>query len=148
MNVLILVRGLPGSGKSTFAKKLMEIMSHEDFVHYEADMYHIDETGKYVWKPENVKASHAWCRMQALTSLNEGRNVVVSNTFTQEWEMEPYIDMWSPVFVLRAEGNYQNIHGVPPETLEKMSARFESVPYELPASEAILRHCGMLKRIA
>jgi hypothetical protein len=57
--------------------------------------------------------------------------IVVSNTFTQEWEMQPYFDMAAKhgyrvvsLIVENRHGN-QSIHSVPPETIEKMKNRFE-----------------------
>jgi tRNA uridine 5-carbamoylmethylation protein Kti12 len=43
MKTLILLRGLPGSGKTTLAKSLVT----KDYCHKEADMYFVDEFGNY-----------------------------------------------------------------------------------------------------
>jgi len=57
--------------------------------------------------------------------------IVVSNTFTQEWEMEFYYD-WAldfdyKVFSLVVENRHggTNVHNVPEDTLVKMKERFE-----------------------
>jgi len=49
--VLYIVRGIPGSGKSTFAKTL-------GGNHYEADMYFIGESGNYNFDPTKIKDAH------------------------------------------------------------------------------------------
>jgi len=47
MSYLVIIRGLPGSGKSTFAKKFVE----KGFKHYEADMWMVDKDGNYSFDP-------------------------------------------------------------------------------------------------
>jgi hypothetical protein len=57
--------------------------------------------------------------------------VVVSNTFTQEWEMEAYYNLAKEhgytVFSLVVENRHAgvNVHGVPADKLEQMKNRFE-----------------------
>lgn len=57
--------------------------------------------------------------------------IVVSNTFTQEWEMKPYLewaeDFGYKVFSLIVENRHGgvNCHNVPEENLKKMKDRFE-----------------------
>ncbi len=122
MNKLILIRGLPGSGKSTLAKNMLGC------VHVEADMFHY-RGDIYDWKPENVKASHEWCLNAATYLLASGANVVVSNTFTRRWEMDGYLTAakacGATVLILTATGEWDNIHGVPKETIFKMKERWE-----------------------
>jgi predicted kinase len=125
MKELFLLRGLPGSGKSTIAK------SFEDARHFEADMYHVGEDGVYRWKPENVKDAHEWCRRNVEHAMSFGKNVVVSNTFTQEWEMEAYYKLAEQygyrVHSMIVENRHGgvNTHEVPADKLEQMKERFE-----------------------
>ena len=57
--------------------------------------------------------------------------IVVSNTFTQEWEMKPYYDMAETygykVFSIIIENRHGGVneHSVPDEVLTKMRERFE-----------------------
>ena len=53
--ILYIVRGIPGSGKSTFAKTL-------GGQHFEADMYFIDESGNYKFDITEIKLAHEWCQ--------------------------------------------------------------------------------------
>jgi predicted kinase len=121
---LLLIRGLPGSGKTTWAK------SFTDHHHLETDMY-FEHDGKYEFDPTMLKDAHAWCLRHSLNMLSSGRSVVVSNTFTQKWEMANYIEgarlLGIPVRILEAKGTFQNTHGVPESTIEKMRARWESL---------------------
>jgi hypothetical protein len=61
----------------------------------------------------------------------DSSDIVVSNTFTQEWEIEPYFKLAEQygykVFTIVVENRHGGInqHGVPDEVLTKMRDRFE-----------------------
>ena len=134
--VLYIVRGIPGSGKSTFAKRLVG----EDFLVCEADKYFIDkETGEYNFDFTKIKEAHKFCQDTVETYMKDSlvndqfyREIAVSNTFTQEWEMEPYFELAKTygykVFSIVVENRHEgtNQHGVPDEVLTKMRERFET----------------------
>jgi predicted kinase len=133
--VLYIVRGIPGSGKSTFAKMLVG----EDFLVCEADKYFIDkETGEYNFDSTKIKEAHKFCQDTVETYMKDSlandqfyREIAVSNTFTQEWEMRPYFELAKnygyKVFSVVVENRHggTNQHGVPEEVLTKMCERFE-----------------------
>lgn len=122
---LFIIRGIPGSGKSTLAKSL-------GGKHVEADMFHINKNGVYDWRPEKVKEAHSWCQNQVGEWMSsEEERIVVSNTFTQEWEIQWYYD-WAEkfdykVYSLIVENRHEGVnkHNVPKENVEKMRDRFE-----------------------
>ena len=117
---LLIVRGLPGSGKSTYAKSLI------DRVHFEADMY-FSRNGEYKWVASELGHAHKWCQEQVRKSLSEGNKVVVSNTFTKKWEMKDYLEMTPSVAVVEMTSQYKNIHGVSEEHILKMRERYEKL---------------------
>jgi predicted kinase len=130
MKLLILLRGLPGSGKSTLAGSLESIFC------YETDKYFEDEDGKYNFDPTKLKQAHQWCQDRVEKAMNAPNGfppprIVVSNTFTQEWEMEAYYKLAEQygymVYSLVVENRHGGIneHNVPDETIEKMKNRFE-----------------------
>jgi len=133
--ILYIVRGLPGSGKSTFAKKLV----NADFLVCEADKYFIDrETGEYKFDGSKIKDAHKYCYDLVETYMKDSmindqwyREIVVSNTFTMEWEMTPYFELAKKynykVFCLIVENRHEgkNVHGVPTDKIEQMKDRFE-----------------------
>ena len=122
---LVLVRGLPGSGKSTIARTLAQI----GYDHVEADMF-FERDGTYVYDSARIKDAHAWCQQRTNDLLACGNPVVVANTFTQHWEMHLYKRMsWAHAAeyptVIVARGDYGSIHNVPREAIERMKARWE-----------------------
>ena len=83
MKTLIILRGCPGSGKSTFAKTL-------GGAHFETDMYFVSDDGTYNFDPSKLRDAHNWCQNNVHTAMIENntsginKTIVVSNTFTQE----------------------------------------------------------------
>ena len=130
MKELFLLRGLPGSGKSTLAKSL-------DGIHIEADQYFMED-GVYNFDASKLKNAHNYCQSQTQAWMKtDGEQVnvdrlVVSNTFTQEWEMKPYFEMAEKygyrVYSLIVENRHGGIneHGVLEESLQRMENRFET----------------------
>jgi predicted kinase len=136
MKELFLLRGLPGSGKSTLANSLFG-------THVEADMYFLDPQGEYKFDASKLKHAHQWCQdtveatmnynsyPEVLKLTNGSNRIIVSNTFTQEWEMQPYYDLAAKygyrVHSLIVENRHGGVneHGVPEEKLVQMKNRFE-----------------------
>lgn len=132
---LILIRGLPGSGKSTIAREMLD--GDPDLVHLEADDFFIDpETDEYRFDPTKTRDAHRWCREQVGLALQQGKSVVVANTFTRMWELNPYVEIGdlygADITIITARGKYTNVHGVPVSTIQKMAERWESLHLQSP----------------
>ena len=122
--MLYLVRGCPGSGKSTLAKTISPII-------VEADQYFVDGDGNYNFIPSEIKEAHKECQESVGHAMESGiPKIAVSNTFTQEWEMEPYFELAKKygykVFTIIVENRHggTNIHNVPEDKIEQMKNRF------------------------
>jgi len=133
MLTLTLIRGLPGSGKSTKAASLKKSTGADWF---EADMF-FDTINGYQWNRDLLHQAHQWCQLNTLQSLYAGRSVIVSNTFTTIKEMQPYLDIlntanssekYPRLRIIEMRTQYESIHNVPKETLQKMSSRWQEIP--------------------
>jgi predicted kinase len=133
MKELYLIRGIPGSGKSTFANHVWN-----DYAICEADKFFYDKEGNYNFDANKLRQAHEWCRQEVENRMKENLitpqyypEIVVSNTFTQEWEMEPYFKLAEQYgykvfsFIIENRHGGKNVHGVPDEKLQQMRNRFE-----------------------
>lgn len=153
MKVLIM-RGLPGSGKSTYLKcNVLSGFQGADCVVCSADDYHMKD-GKYQFNPTNVGKAHDACLEKFLnTILDVARDrgtqkfadylgvpyLIVDNTNTSVWEIAPYYRLAElhgiPVQILRFEIDpwaacKRNQHQVPAERIFRMydTLRTERLP--------------------
>lgn len=128
---LILLRGLPGSGKSTLGDVILMWPGNTPDV-LSADNFFTDDKGNYNFDPTKLKEAHNDCQLKCAERMKlEISRIVIANTFTQEWEMKPYFDMaerynyrvHSLIVENRHEG--KNVHNVPDDKLQQMKERFE-----------------------
>ncbi len=124
---LVLIRGIPGSGKSTMAK---EQFSEHD--HFETDMYFIDPvTGKFIFDGSKLVEAHAWCLENAENALKKGHNVVVSNTFIKLEHMRPYVKLCdkyeAELKVYELFDMNDNSKDIPPYVIARCISQWESI---------------------
>ena len=129
-NNLIVLRGLPGSGKSTLAMVLSE---EGKFQTFSVDDYFTNpETGEYIFDFKNNHLAYKLCEENTKQSMmNAESKIIIHNTFTMDWELEPYFKLASEfnysVFVLTVENYHEqgNTHGVSNEQLQKMAEKYK-----------------------
>lgn len=144
---LLIIRGLPGSGKSIFAKSILNVSNDCALVsksfnniiythHYEADMF-FENDGIYNFQRKFVSFAHDWCYTNVIKSLLCGNNTIVSNTFVKFWELEKYLDIpylfnnSVAISVIELCTQFDSIHNVPTDTIKKMKANWEEIPQEI-----------------
>ena len=128
---IIIIRGIPGSGKTTFANEIAK-----PWQIFEADQFFMKK-GKYEFDGSKLKDAHNWCKKRVHYWMHPSifgsiffRKIVVSNTFTQDWEMRYYQIIAKKygykVHTIIVENRHGgiNTHGVPDDKLEIMSKRF------------------------
>ena len=126
---LILIRGVSGSGKSSFARRILK----ENSFHYEADMYFYNDEGQYIFDPSQLHAAHQWCQDSVKVIMATVReDIVVSNTFTTEKELKPYLDLANEygytvtIVVVENRNNTESIHDVPQEIRQRQADRLRN----------------------
>lgn len=126
----LLIRGLPGSSKSTVAHKLVAKYGVE---HFENDAY-LMHGDKYVWTPEAAKDAAKRCFEDAMKALRAGKDVVVSNVFVTRKAVDRYVraakQLGCEVQIWRMTNDFGNVHDVPANTLASMKAGFQDYPSE------------------
>jgi predicted kinase len=127
---IILLRGLPGSGKSSLAKLLSEDGKYPVTA---IDNYFTDPvTGHYNFDPYKNHLAYKQCEDQTEEYLKKNvPKIFVDNTFTIEWEMENYFRLAAKygyrVYVITVENRHgsKNIHNISDEQLSKMAAKYK-----------------------
>ncbi|XP_027498427.1 NEDD4-binding protein 2 isoform X5 [Corapipo altera] len=134
--VLVLLRGVPGSGKSYLARNILEdnpggiILSTDDY---------FNKHGQYHYDPNCLGEAHDWNRKRAKEAFEMGISpIIIDNTNIQAWEMKPYVtlaqqfkyevmfrepDTWWKFKPKELER--RNIHGVSKEKIKRMLERYE-----------------------
>ena len=129
MATLHIIRGKPGSCKSTFAKQRFP-----GILLLENDMFHMHD-GDYDWHAENMKDAISWCAEMAETALANSMDVVIANTFTKRKYIEFYkklADEHHAKFdVYRCTGNFKNVHGLTDSMVQKFEDSMEDWPGEI-----------------
>jgi chloramphenicol 3-O-phosphotransferase len=138
-NPLVLIRGLPGSGKSTMAAALQQFFPGS--AHIEADDFFsflmrdendVELNTKYVFDGKLLHQAHRSAQDRTRLALSAGMKVIVANTFTTRKEMQPYFDMTNGcVAIVRMNQSYGSIHNVPEASVEKMRERFTDFVAEI-----------------
>jgi predicted kinase len=125
MTNLLIIRGLPGSGKSSLA----QVAVAAGFTHLEDDMYHHTDEGDYEFEWARNDAAFEWLLHTTKRLLMHGQSVVVSSVFTTNATMAPYFKFCEAcgirITVARMEADHGNIHDVPKWVLGKMRDEYE-----------------------
>lgn len=140
--VLTMVRGLPGSGKTRFSNSIFFNSPDAGVLYwpitqvFSADDFFMKD-GVYTIDFSKLTEAHIDCQNRTRAGLEAGGNIVVANTFTCRWEMEPYLQIANEtdsrvIIVDCYDGGMdnatlagRNVHGVPESTIALMRERWE-----------------------
>lgn len=122
--IVIILRGTPGSGKSTFCKTLdsPRVCS--------ADFFFNDKEGNYKFDGAKLHMAHKYCMTCFTTAIKYNEKlIVVDNTNIFKKHYQDYVTIAKEngyeVYQKVMTGNYTNVHGVPQEKVEQMKSNFE-----------------------
>lgn len=139
--VCVILRGLPGSGKSYLAYQIIEETVKNPAEHiFSADKFFINSRGQYKFEPEKIPTAHEFTQRQFTQGASQGMSpLIVDNTNMCYWEMYYYIqvavqygyhvEIMEPETPWKfAEGKLasKNQHSVPSETIKRMKAKYET----------------------
>lgn len=131
----IILRGLPGSGKSTIANLLRGFQPCKSAI-VSADEYFMSVDG-YKFDKSKLGEAHEFCFSNFKNACLINLNIIVDNTNLSFKEYSKYIQWAKPqgysIQIITIETDLsdeelakRNIHGVPVETIKRMRARMNS----------------------
>ncbi|KFV02569.1 NEDD4-binding protein 2-like 2 [Tauraco erythrolophus] len=89
--LLLILRGLPGSGKTTLSRVLLG--QSRDGIVFSTDDYFRQQDG-YTYNAAQLGDAHDWNQKRAKQAMDQGKSpVIIDNTNTQAWEMKPYVEV-------------------------------------------------------
>ena len=136
---VVILRGLPGSGKSFLSHNCSEhLSSASKFTICGADDYFMEE-GSYKFKPNLLPKAHTYCLSQFLNALSSEKEiVVVDNTNSQLWEYQIYVylceilgcnyqilEVPCPTSTIAEMYRSRCIHNIDPPAMERILHRWE-----------------------
>ena len=123
--ILYLVRGLPGSGKSTLALSIADEV-------YENDDFFTHGKGIYTFDLAHLPAAMTTCYSNVKNAMERGvRRIAVANIFPNSAAMDEYFKIADifhyKIFSIITEnrGEFQNIHGMTANQIQKMKSKFQ-----------------------
>lgn len=117
--LMILMQGPPGRGKSTVARTIARLTGARIC---STDSFHCDYDGRWLWQPDNLGYFHAWNVWLAEHYLSQGQSVLIDNCNITNAHARPYVAL-----AFRCRGEYESIHGVPPEVVQAMRDKIETL---------------------
>lgn len=126
-----LIRGLPGTGKTSLAKVVAAGLGDVTTCILEANDYFVDPaTQEFKFDTSKVKEAYDWCMDVATDNMRRGtQHIFVTNPFTKVSQMADYEQAARlygyEVNVISCHQFLGNVHSVPVATLRKMRSQLD-----------------------
>lgn len=127
VKVLYLIRGIPGSGKTTLGN---QIIKGTKGVLFSADDYFTTPDGSYNFDPTKICDAHRSCQVKSTAAMAKGITpVVVANVFHKRVHMQPYMEYAENhgyhVVEICVSSSFKNVHGCPEDKVRIFKETFE-----------------------
>ncbi len=135
MKATIVIRGLPGSGKTTLAKRLIRhyglcpgipkvLLLENDIVR---ELLH----GEYQYSPSDYDQVRSHSTMLIRFLSTNKLPFIVSNVFSTIHSISKTLDELPKYVVVKCVGNFDSTHDVPSEDMDRLTTEWEDVPGEI-----------------
>lgn len=139
---LVLIRGLPGSGKTAMAMGYV----NDGYKHFEADHFFLMD-GEFRFDAAKQHEAFAWCLNQTREALDGGELVCVANVFATMDDIKPYTELGVGYQVVEAKSPGQSIHKVPADMLRAIGSSWVPTDRLVEALKGNSRVTGILSSI-
>ncbi len=136
MKLLMLIGGVSGSGKTGVSEFLVKTLTH-NAKRFSADDFFI-RYGDYHFQPELLPEAHKQCQMNVEECMSEETDIIiVDNTFTQSWELKPYLKLaerfeYETMYLLTVNHHgSKSIHNVPSHSVKLQAEKLSDTLVEL-----------------
>lgn len=144
MGIVICMRAIPGSGKSSYVEKLLASLSKQgkSVEVVSADKFFTNLKGEYNFDFTKIGLAHGECFRGAIEAVQGGKDVViVDNTGLASFELSPYkllADAYGYDFLIKniianeEDAFKRQMHGVPQESHKRMHESFRDEKQIMP----------------
>lgn len=125
MKTLYIIRGLPGSGKSTLGKQLCGEHS------YQADDFFYVK-GEYRFDGSLLAHAHYHCEQNVSNAMQEGVDKIATcNVFAIQKDVDAYIKLAQEyrysIQLIECQSNFGSVHNVPQKTIQQMATIWQKI---------------------
>lgn len=153
LGMVIIMQGIPGSGKTELARKMAFKVEDEDIgvgIIVSADKF-FQRNGQYEYDPARIGEAHRSCMAAFLANLRSSQKkvgIIVDNTNTSILDVAPYYRAaeatgWKVYIVwtncLVGEAMKRQIHGVPVEVVVRMDIQINEFYRSCPENWNVYR---------
>lgn len=131
-NIMYILRGIPGSGKSELALTLACSDHNGRYgIVCEADKFMVDDYGNYKFDKDKLAEAHRQCFIQAVTTACWGtNNIIISNTNIDGWEYTKYLHLAfifdMDIQIITLDSTFNSIHTNDDNVIKAMLKRWDS----------------------